>query len=452
MIETKNLERHPASTSGLVNIRSLGPMQSPSALVVGHDTVALVLVTVLFFLWGFLACFNDVLVPHFKTIFNLNRTEDLLVQLALFVGYLLFSYPIGKVIPRIGYQKTMVSGLLATGMGAFLAVAATVWPSYMLFLISMIVLGGGMATLQVAANAYVLLAGDSGQGTSRLMLAQAFNSLGRVVAPALAGMLIISSIPVNALELRNLSPDALHYYRLSQAESVKLPYVLMGLVVITLASILASVHIPDIRFSKPSGTMDSVWKHSNLLLAAVAIFLYVGSEVSIGGLLARYLSLPDAGRLALKTAIALVPIFWIGALIGRVAGAVILRRLNTMVVLGVSAISAAAMVGISVATRGHASAWSILCVGLFNSVMFPCIFALGVSDLGQLTSEGSGLMISAVAGGAVIPALQALLEAKVGAHYSLAIPAICYLYILWFAIHLTKARRSPTWRTEQAVS
>ena len=184
----------------------------------------------------------------------------------------------------------------------------------------------------------------------------------------------------------------------------------------------------------------------------MAIFLYVGSEVSIGGLLARYLSLPDAGRLALKTAIALVPIFWIGALIGRVAGAVILRRLNTMVVLGVSAISAAAMVGISVATKGHVSAWSILCVGLFNSVMFPCIFALGVSDLGQLTSEGSGLMISAVAGGAVIPALQALLEAKVGAHYSLAIPAICYLYILWFAIHLTKARRSPTWRTEQAVS
>src|ERR1700688_2693987 len=261
-------------------------------------TAPLATVTTLFFMWGFLTCLNDILVPHLKSIFDLNYAQAMLIQFAFFGAYFIFSLPSAKIIDWIGYQRSMVVGLLTMGLGAFLFVPAASVPSFPLFLGALIVLAAGITCLQVAANPYVTVLGRPETASSRLNLTQAFNSLGTFLAPFFGGLLILSAAPKSMEEIRALAPDALRAYRLHEAATVKLPYIGLGIALVLLAVAIGSFKLPKIpqaQHAVGEKVSDSIWKHPNLIFGAIAIFVYVGAEVSIGSFLVNYFSQPEIG-------------------------------------------------------------------------------------------------------------------------------------------------------------
>jgi len=402
---------------------------------------ALGIVTTLFFMWGFLTCLNDILVPHLKSIFDLNYAEVMLVQFAFFGSYFIFSIPSAKLIDLIGYQRSMVVGLLTMGLGTFLFVPAASVPSFPFFLGALIVLAAGITCLQVAANPYVTVLGKPQTASSRLNLTQAFNSLGTFLAPFFGGVLILSAAPKTIQEIRALAPDALQAYRLHEAATVKTPYVGLGIALVVLAIAIGISKLPKIEHAQHKvgeKVNDSVWKHPNLIFGVIAIFVYVGAEVSIGSFLVNYFSQPDIGGLTEKVAASFVAFYWGGAMVGRFIGSGLLQKIKTGKLLGVCAICAAALVATSMLASGHVAMWTIILVGFFNSIMFPSIFTLGVAELGPLTGDGSGLLIMAIVGGAIIPLTQGWIADKIGIHHAFFLPVLCYLYILFFALSGSK--------------
>ena len=397
-------------------------------------------VTTLFFMWGFLTCLNDILVPHLKPIFDLNYTKVMLIQFAFFGAYFLFSIPSAKVIDWIGYQRSMVVGLLVMGLGAFLFVPAASVPSYPLFLGALIVLAAGITCLQVAANPYVTVLGKPETASSRLNLTQAFNSLGTFLAPFFGGLFILTAAR-NIEDVRALAPDALQAYRLHEAATVKLPYVGLGIALVLLAIAIGSFKLPKIPHAQHQlgeKVNDSIWNHPNLIFGAIGIFVYVGAEVSIGSFLVNYFSQPEIGDLTEKVAASFVAFYWGGAMVGRFIGSALLQKVKTGGLLAVCAVCAAGLVAVSMLTNGHTAMYSIILVGFFNSIMFPSIFTLGVAELGPLTGDGSGIMIMAIVGGAIIPVAQGWIADHIGIHHAFFLPVICYLYILYFALSGSK--------------
>jgi len=393
-------------------------------------------VTTLFFMWGFLTCLNDILVPHLKSIFDLNYTKVMLIQFAFFGAYFLFSIPSAKIIDAIGYQRSMVVGLLTMGVGAFLFVPAASAPSYPLFLGALIVLAAGITCLQVAANPYVTVLGKPETASSRLNLTQAFNSLGTFLAPFFGGLFILTAAR-NMNEIRALAPDALQAYRLQEAATVKMPYVGLGIALVLLAIAIGGFRLPKIEHAQHhlgAKVGDSIWKHPNLIFGAIAIFVYVGAEVSIGSFLVNYFGQPEIGGLTEKVAASFVAFYWGGAMVGRFIGSALLQKIKTGNLLGLCAICASGLVATSMLTSGHVAMYSIILVGFFNSIMFPSIFTLGVAELGPLTGDGSGVMIMAIVGGAIIPVAQGWIADHIGIHHAFFLPVICYLYILFFAL------------------
>ena len=476
---------------------------------------ALATVTTLFFMWGFLTCLNDILVPHLKSIFDLNYAEVMLIQFAFFGAYFIFSIPSARIIDWIGYQRSMVAGLLTMGVGAFLFVPAASVPSFPLFLGALIVLAAGITCLQVAANPYVTVLGKSETASSRLNLTQAFNSLGIFLAPFFGSLLILSAAPKTIAEIRAMAPDALQAYRLHEAATVKSPYVGLGIALVVLAIAIGSFKLPKIPHAQHQigeKVNDSIWRHPNLIFGAIAIFVYVGAEVSIGSFLVNYFSQPEISGLTEKLAAAFVAFYWGGAMLGRFIGsnflggakatymglvtaisiALILlsypveshmplgyqpgvpnltwlawllvagrplfilvaiatatiaimamlrggkATANTGALLGTCAVSTSVLVALSMLSNGHLAMWSIILVGFFNSIMFPSIFTLGVAELGPLTGDGSGIMIMAIVGGAIIPVAQGAIADRIGIHHAFFLPVICYLYILFFALSGSK--------------
>ncbi len=399
----------------------------------------LAMVTTLFFMWGFLTCLNDILVPHLKSIFDLNYAEVMLVQFCFFSAYFVFSIPSGKIIERIGYQKMMVGGLLTMGLGALMFIPAASVPSFPLFLAALIILAAGITALQVSANPYVAVLGPARTASSRLNLTQAFNSLGTTVAPFFGGLLILGAVaaPKTQDELRAMPTQALHAYRLQEASSVKLPYLVIALALVVLAIVIAKFNLPHIPEAEGGHAVanDSVWRHRNLVMGTAGIFAYVGAEVAIGSFLVNYMNLPEVGNLRADIAAKYLTFYWGGAMIGRFIGSAVLQKVPTRVVLGFNAVVAATLVCLSMLSFGHVAMWALLLVGLFNSIMFPSIFTLGIEGLGPLTGEASGLLIMAIVGGAIIPELQGLLADRVGLHHAFILPVICYLYILFFAVN-----------------
>jgi MFS transporter, FHS family, L-fucose permease len=413
-------------------------------------TVPLTVVTTLFFMWGFLTCLNDILVPHLKPIFDLNYTRIMLIQSAFFGAYFLFSIPSAKIIDWIGYQRSMVLGLLTMGLGAFLFVPAASVPSYPLFLAALIVLAAGITCLQVAANPYVTVLGKPETASSRLNLTQAFNSLGTFLAPFFGGFLILTAAPLTMEEIRALAPAARQAYRLHEAATVKTPYVGLGIALVLLAIAIGSFKLPKIPHAQHQigeKVNDSIWRHPNLIFGAIAIFVYVGAEVSIGSFLVNYFSQPEIGGLTEKAAASFVAFYWGGAMVGRFIGSGLLQKMKTGHLLGICAVCAAALVTISMISSGHFAMWSIILVGFFNSIMFPSIFTLGVAELGPLTGDGSGIMIMAIVGGAIIPLAQGAVADRVGIHHAFFLPVICYLYILFFALSGSKPNSERQART-----
>jgi MFS transporter, FHS family, L-fucose permease len=476
---------------------------------------ALATVTTLFFMWGFLTCLNDILVPHLKSIFDLNYAQVMLIQFAFFGAYFIFSIPSAKVIDWMGYQRSMVAGLLTMGLGAFLFVPAASVPSYPLFLAALIVLAAGITCLQVAANPYVTVLGKAETASSRLNLTQAFNSLGTFLAPFFGSLLILSAAPKTIDEIRALAPDALQAYRVHEAATVKMPYVGLGIALVVLAIAIGLFRLPKIEHAQHKvgeKVNDSIWRHPNLIFGAIAIFVYVGAEVSIGSFLVNYFGQREIGGLPEKLGAAFVAFYWGGAMLGRFIGSNFLggakakymglvtaisiglillsyplernlppgyqpgvpnlqwmgwlvvagrplfalvavataaiaivaamrggsAKANTGILLGICAISTSALVAVSMLSTGHVAMWSIILVGFFNSIMFPSIFTLGVAELGPLTGDGSGIMIMAIVGGAIIPVAQGWIADHIGIHHAFFLPVICYLYILFFALSGSK--------------
>jgi MFS transporter, FHS family, L-fucose permease len=397
----------------------------------------LAIVTTLFFMWGFLTCLNDILIPHLKSIFELSYAKAMLIQFAFFSAYFLFSVPWSRVVNTIGYKTTMVVGLLTMAVGAFLFVPAASVVSYPLFLTALLVLAAGITGLQVSANPYVDLLGKPETASSRLDLTQAFNSLGTTIAPKIGGLLILSSAPLAIEALHKLTPQALHVYRVQQAGSVKMPYTVIGIALLLLAVLIGISKLPKIETaaSRPGEKAnDSIWKHPNLVYGAIGIFAYVGAEVSIGSFLVNYFGLPEIAALSAKAAAGFVSFYWGGAMIGRFLGAALLQHFRPGYLLALAAIVAGSLVIASMVFSGHIAMWSILAVGLFNSIMFPTIFSLGEAELGPLSGTGSGLLNMAIVGGAILPVIQGVIADYVGLHHAFVLPVICYLYILFYAL------------------
>jgi MFS transporter, FHS family, L-fucose permease len=404
------------------------------ALPSSTNKPAMAMVTTLFFMWGFLTCLNDILIPHLKALFDLSYAQAMLIQFTFFSAYFIFALPSGKVIELLGYKKTMVGGLLTSGVGALLFVPAASVPSYPLFLTAFIILAAGITALQVSANPYVAVLGPEKTASSRLNLTQAFNSLGTTVAPWFGSVLILSGVPVAVDVMRQMSTDELHTYRLQQASSVKLPYLGIAITLFILGAVIAKFKLPVIAAVEPHGKVRaSVWKYPRLMMGAVGIFVYVGAEVAIGSLLVNYMNQPDIGNISLQVAARYLFFYWCGAMVGRFIGAAILQKVRTGTVLGISAVVAFLLVVTSMLTFGAVAMWTILLVGLFNSTMFPSIFTLSIEGLGPLTGKGSAVLVWAIVGGAIIPELAGVLADHIGIHHSFIIPAICYLYIAFFA-------------------
>lgn len=405
---------------------------------------ALPMVITLFFLWGFITCLNDILIPHLKQLFTLNYAEVMLVQTFFFAGYFVFALPSGKVIDWIGYKWTMVAGLLVMAAGALCFLPAAMAPSFPLFLVSLGILAAGMTLLQVAANPYVIVLGPAKTASSRLNLAQAFNSLGTTVAPYVGSLFILSTAALTAPELHRLSQPALHAYMVQQAGVVKLPYTIIALILISFAVAMALYKLPKIRTQDKETSTDvptsSIWKHRHLVLGIGAIFVYVGAEVSIGSFLINYLSRPEIGNMTEKAAALYVAFYWGGAMVGRFLGAGVTQKLRAGPVLGVAAIIACCLVITSMTTFGHVAMWSIISIGLFNSIMWPNIFALGLADLGRLTNLGSSLLVMGVLGGALIPLAQGFVADHIGIHHAFFLPALCYVYICFYGFRGSKVR------------
>ena len=397
----------------------------------------LAIVTSLFFMWGFLTCLNDILVPHLKSIFDLTFAQVMLVQFAFFSAYFLFSVPWSKIVNTIGYQKTMVVGLLTMAVGALLFVPAASAVSYPLFLTALLVLATGITGLQVSANPYVDLLGKPETASSRLDLTQAFNSLGTTIAPKIGGLLILSAAPLAVEQIRQLAPQALHAYRVQEAASVKMPYTVISVALVLLAIVIGTFKLPKIETATDGNgnkSNDSIWKHRNLLLGTLGIFSYVGAEVSIGSFLVNYFGLPEIAGLSAKTAAGFVSFYWAGSMVGRFLGAPLLQRIKAGYLLAVCALCAVALISLSMVLGGHTAMWTILAVGLFNSIMFPTIFSLGVAELGPLTGSASGVLNMAIVGGALLPVIQGVIADRVGLHHAFILPVICYLYILFYGL------------------
>jgi MFS transporter, FHS family, L-fucose permease len=414
-----------------------GPATLPRAIPQKTDQRAMAMVSTLFFAWGFLTCLNDILVPHLKNIFDLNYAEVMLVQFAFFSSYFLFSMPAGKIVEWIGYKRSMVAGLLTMAAGAFTFVPAASIPSFPVFLTALIVLAAGMTILQTSANPYVAILGPPRTASSRLNLTQAFNSLGTTLAPWFGSWLILGAAlaPASIEVIRAMGADQLHAYRIQQAASVKVPYIGLALALVVLAVTVGWFKLPVIEYAEAHGhATGSIWRQRRLVLGAVAIFVYVGAEVAIGSLMTNYFNQKEIGGLSLKDAAGYLQYYWGGAMVGRFVGSALLQRVRTQTLLAINGLAAALLVTASILTVGHFAMWTLVLVGLFNSIMFPSIFTLAIAGLGPLTGKGSGLLVAAIVGGAIIPELQGLLTDKIGIHHAFFLPVICYIYIIFYAL------------------
>ena len=413
----------------------------PSAVTAPAENYrpALAILTTLFFMWGFVTVLNDILVPHLKGIFELSYTQIMLIQFTFFSAYFIMSLPSSRIISRLGYQRSIVTGLTVMGMGALLFLPAASIASYPLFLFALYVLASGVTLLQVAANPYVAELGAPEKASSRLTLAQALNSLGTTIGPYLGGLFILSAATMTTAQLHQLTPAQFQAHQAMEASSVRLPYLGIAILLFLLAIVFWKIRLPvltaideSVTRAKGSAPQRSVWTYRHLVLGAVGIFVYVGAEVSIGSFLVNYFTQPNIGGLTEREAAGFVSFYWGGAMVGRFIGSALMQKLKPGLVLGAAAIASCSLVVISILTTGHIAMWSIILVGLFNSVMFPTIFTLAIDGLGKLTGAGSGVLVMAIVGGAILPVVQGALADKFGVQLAFILPALLYLYIMFY--------------------
>jgi MFS transporter, FHS family, L-fucose permease len=405
-------------------------------------TPALVALTSLFFIWGFMTCLNDILIPHLKAIFKLNYAEAALVQFVFFLAYFIVSLPSGVIVRKIGYKVGIVVGLLVSGVGCALFYPAASSQSYPVFLTAFFVLASGITLLQVAANPYVAILGKPETSSSRLVLTQAFNSLGTTVAPWFGSALILSVAIKSADEIASIAdPVAKAAALQTNAHAVQMPYLMLAGVFALLAIFFVIMKLPKIveepheAGAKHEGTIElfaKTLRYPHLALGVLGIFFYVGGEVAIGSFLVNYMK--DLVGFSAAQAGNYLMFYWGGAMVGRFIGSAVLRFLKPGQVLAFNATVVCVLLVVTMVSGGHVAMWSVLGIGLFNSIMFPTIFTLAIAKLGRHTSSGSGLLCMAIVGGALVPWVMGRIAdiPKIGLHHAFVIPLICYLYIVFY--------------------
>jgi MFS transporter, FHS family, L-fucose permease len=396
-----------------------------------------IIVTALFFIFGFITNLNMALVPHLRSVFDLPYGLAMLAESAFFLAYFVFSAPTSKLIETIGYKRTMVVSLFIQVVGALMFIPAANYTNFPLFLTASFVIGAGVTALQTSANPYISILGPEKSAPVRLNLAQAANSIGGTIAPLIAGAFILTD------------PQKL-MSKASIADTVRVPYMLIagGLLILGLAvAFLRLPHITSTQSFRPAKEGDpilsrSIWAYKHTVLGALGIFFYVGVEVGLASIMVNYFrqqGVPNSGK-----ASSLISLYWFGALIGRLLGAWLVSRIPSGRLLGIFGFAATAMVIFSMVTTGQVAIWTLILCGFFNSIMFPNIFTLGIVGLGPLTSKGSGLIMTAVVGGAVIPFIFGALADKVGIQHAFVVPMICYLYIAYYGLIGSKPTRTVT--------
>ena len=421
---------------------------------------AFVAVTSLFFMWGFITVLVDALIPRLKEVFELTFLQAGLVQFAWFAAYGLLSIPGGNLISKIGYQRGILVGLATAGLGCLLFFPAASTRLYLLFLLALFVVAGGITILQVAANPYISVLGPE-ESASRLNLSQAFNSFGTTLAPVVAASFLLGDQILGSEAIEALSDaDRLAYYA-SEASAVQIPFVVLALAFFALAGVVGVISLPKILGddAESGSTYTRVLEDRKLLFGAIGIFVYVGAEVALGSYMVNYgmsLNIVDEiktsqvlGAMAGVAAFikgtdvvgldakgvlgALLTFYWGGAMVGRFAGSALMRSVKPSTLLAGAALMASALIGLSIASSGVAALLLLLAVGLCNSVMFPTIFTLAIEDLGEGKPQGSGVLCTAIVGGAFIPpAVGALVDGS-GFALAFALPILCYLYIAWYS-------------------
>ena len=419
---------------------------------------ALVFLTTLFFLWGFITVLVDSLVPRLKDVFEMSYAKTVLVQFAFFTAFFVVSVPAGAILSKIGYRKGIVLGLIIMALGCLLFYPAAEFRNFTIFLIGYFTLAGGITVLQVAANPYVALLGSEEGASSRLNLSQAFNSLGTTIAPVVGALFLLSDSVKTSEEINALSTMEKVDYYAAEAATVQTPFLLIATFIGVLAVVFAFIKLPKVMQESPKGGYLSLLKNRLMLMGALGIFLYVGAEVAIGSFLVNYF---DDMNLAVivaendtmmniantiastfnktfsnsdpKSLLGIFIIFyWGGAMIGRFVGAYLTKIIAPGKVLSIFALLAILMIIVSINSQGLLSMWSILAVGLFNSIMFPTIFTLTLEGLGELKAQASGLLCMAIVGGAIIPFVFGSLIDSFGFKTAFILTLICYGYIVYF--------------------
>jgi glucose/galactose transporter len=417
-----------------------GPVSSTATPVADYNPgtrygPALTLLASLFFMWGFITVINNTLLPHLRSVFELSYTQTTLIESVWFIAYFVASIPSAKLIERIGYQKSLVAGLLIMAAGALGMMLAASIPSYGVTLLMLFVIASGITLLQVAANPYVAVVGKPETASSRLNLVQAMNSAGTMLAPMFGAYLILGRSKGGTAQGEIVLTQA---ERLADAQSVILPYALVAVVLVILAVVIARFPLPAMgasatRLAKEERKKHSLWNHRNLVFGIPAIFIYLIAEIGVANLFVNFVSQPDIANLTHEQAGRYLSFLWGGMMVGRFAGSAIMQRFDAGKVLAAFSVGAFIVMMITVFAHGEVAMWSLILVGLFHSIMFPTIFTLGIKGLGPLTEEGSGLLIMAIAGGALV-VVQGYLADHFGLQTSFLLTALCELYILFYAL------------------
>ena len=385
---------------------------------------ALVTLAVLYFMMGLITCLNDTLVPFFKSSFQLNYTQSALVQFYFFVTYGIMSIPAGIIVSKFGFKQSMVAGFAIAAVGTFLFFPASLMHQYYLFLAALFILAIGIVLLQVAANPYITLLGPPETASSRFNLIQALGSLGTTVAPLLGASYILS-------EVRD---------GMQSSEAVRLPYLCITALVIFIAFVISQLKLPSpVSQAADSGEGQSgIFGFRNLRFGLVALFCYVGAEVSIGSFLTNYIA--DTAGIVENEAVTYVALYWGSMLVGRFVGAGVLKIVRAPLVLSICAIAAVVLIIVSVTSTGMLAAWTMVAVGLCNSIMFATIFSLSVAGLEEHATRASGWLSTAIVGGAVVSFLQGVLIDHFNWQVAFMLPLLCYVFILFFGLNGYKTK------------
>jgi len=418
------------------------------------DAGALRALLVLFFLWGFLTCLNDTLVPHLKALFALSYAHAVLVPLTFFATCFLFAPVSSEVIAWLGYRRSMVAGLMTMAAGALAFVPATQLHLFVCFLIAVGVIGAGITLLQASAAPYVAFLGPPETAPSRFSLALAFNSIGTMVAPLFGSWLILRT-PAHSIFSSSLAPVRIAEQPISM-DTLRGPYIFLGLVLILMAAGLAFSGLPEMRSAPdpPASAhpVTSVFRHRPLVFGAVTVCIYAGSEVGIGSLLINYLAHPAVLGMSRQNAAMLATIYWGGAAAGRLWGWRLLRHYRAETVLMWISATAAALVTISVSLHGVLSAAAVLSVGLCNALIVPIVVMLAISGLGPLTARANSTMVAANIGAGLIPLGLGVLADRVGIHHALTPTILCYCGVFCYAVFGCKGHFLPRPSVDDASS